>query len=73
LFFDRTPLKEVATIIEDQYGVKVRLADQSIGDSLITGIMPNNNLDALLKALLGTTDFDVTQGDGEILIKAPAH
>jgi transmembrane sensor len=73
LFFDKTPLRDVATIIEDQYGVKVHLADPSLGDSTITGIMRNNDLNTLLKALQATTDFDVTNIDGTIEIKAPAH
>lgn len=73
LFFDKTPLRDVATIIEDQYGVKVHLADPSLGDSTITGIMRNNDLSTLLKALQATTDFDVTNIDGTIEIKAPAR
>lgn len=73
LFFDKTPLKEVAGIIEDQYGIKVELSDQSLGDSTITGIMPNNNLEVLLQALQATSDFDVVKGDGKIRIKTPTH
>jgi transmembrane sensor len=73
LFFDKTPLKEVVAIIEDQYGVKIGLSDQSIADSTITGIMPNNNLDVLLQALEATTDFNVINSNGIILIKAPNH
>jgi transmembrane sensor len=73
LFFDKTPLKEVVAIIEDQYGVKVSLSDQSIADSTITGIMPNNNLDVLLQALEATSDFNVVNSNGNILIKAPTH
>jgi ferric-dicitrate binding protein FerR (iron transport regulator) len=73
LFFDKTPLKEVAAIIQDQYGVKVQLADAAIGDSVITGIMPNNNLNVLLQSLEATTDFEVTHSDGIILIGAPAR
>jgi len=73
LFFDRTPLKDVAAIIEDQYGVKVSLSDQSIADSTITGIMRNTNLDVLLQAIETATDFDVINSNGNILIKAPSH
>jgi len=73
LFFDKTPLKEVVNIIEDQYGVKVQLADPSLGDSTITGMMPNNNLQRLLHAMQETKNFDVIQSDGRIEIKAPAR
>ena len=73
LFFDRTPLKDVVGIIEDQYGVKVQLADSSLADSTITGIMPNNNLEKLLQAMQATKNFDVIRKDGDIEIKEPAH
>jgi transmembrane sensor len=73
LIFDKTPLREVANIIEDQYGVRVTLQDQSIADSTITGIMQNNNLDVLLKALEITSDFNVERGNGTITIKASSH
>jgi transmembrane sensor len=68
LLFDKTPLREVAGIIEDQYGVKVNLL--ATGDSTITGILPNNNLDVLLQALETTADFDVSRDSGTITIKA---
>lgn len=73
LFFDKTPLKEVVNIIEDQYGVKVQLANPSLGDSTITGIMPNNNLEKLLQAMQATTNFDVIQREGRIEINAPSR
>jgi ferric-dicitrate binding protein FerR (iron transport regulator) len=70
LIFDKTPLRNVVNIIEDQYGVKVALADQSIADSTISGIMPNDNLDILLQALEVTSDFDVLRDNGRITIKS---
>jgi transmembrane sensor len=72
LIFDKTPLRQVAAIIEEQYGVKVNLADRSIGDSTITAILPNNNLNVLLQALETTSDFDVLRDGGTITIKASA-
>lgn len=73
LVFDKTPMHKVAAIIEEQYGVKVTLADPSIGDSVISGILPNNNLNVLLQALETTSDFDVNRDGGNITIKASAH
>jgi len=72
LVFDKTPLSKVSAIIEEQYGVKVTLQDPTIGDSTISGILPNNNLNVLLQALETTSDFDVTRDGGNILIKASA-
>lgn len=73
LVFDKTPLRQVAAIIEEQYGVKVTLQDTSIGDSTISGILPNNNLNVLLQALETTSDFDVIRDGSGITIKASAH
>jgi ferric-dicitrate binding protein FerR (iron transport regulator) len=73
LIFDKTPLRQVATIIEEQYGVKVKLADPSIGDSTISGILRNDNLPVLLQALETTNDYDVLREGGTITIRASIH
>jgi transmembrane sensor len=71
LNFDNTPLKDVAIMISNHYGVVIKLSDQSIGEKPITGMMPNNNLDDLLKALEATNDFKITRTDKTILISTP--
>ncbi|HET6254933.1 MAG TPA: FecR domain-containing protein [Puia sp.] len=70
LLFDKTPLKDVVGIIKDQYGVQIELEDQSIGDSTITGIVRNDNLDVFLQALESTSDYEVIRKEGKIAIKA---
>jgi ferric-dicitrate binding protein FerR (iron transport regulator) len=71
LDFANTPIREVAKIIARDYGVKVTLADKSIGESTISGIMPNDNLDVLIQALEATGDYKITKSDGEIIISGP--
>jgi ferric-dicitrate binding protein FerR (iron transport regulator) len=73
LVFDKTPLRKIAGIIEEQYGVKVILQDPSIGDITISAILPTNNLNVLLQALETTSDFDVLRNGDTITIKASAH
>jgi transmembrane sensor len=73
LLFDKTPLKDVVGIIKDQYGVQIELEGQSIGDSTISGIVRNDNLDVFLQALETTSDYEVIRKDGKIAIKASAH
>jgi ferric-dicitrate binding protein FerR (iron transport regulator) len=68
LSFDNTSLKDVAAIIKEQYGVTVRLDGERVGEKTVSGIMPNNNLDVLLKALEATTEFKIVQRDDEISI-----
>jgi len=68
LFFNNTSLKEVAAIIKEQYGVTVRLEGDTIERKTVGGIMRNDNLDILLKALELTTDCKIVRRDDEISI-----
>lgn len=68
LIFDKTPLRDIVTIIKDLYGIPVRLAADSIGDKTVCGILPNNNLDVLLQALEATADFEVVRENDSIII-----
>ncbi|MEP6616229.1 MAG: FecR domain-containing protein [Ginsengibacter sp.] len=70
LVFDNTTLKEIATIIKDHYGVDVQFADKSVADKTITGIMPNDNLDVLLKALEATLDCNIQHANNKIVINS---
>jgi len=70
LVFDKTPLKEIATIITDQYGIPVKLGDDSVGEKTVCGILPNNNLQVLIQALEATSDFDLNYSDKEIVIRS---
>jgi ferric-dicitrate binding protein FerR (iron transport regulator) len=75
LVFNKTPLKDIATIINEQYGVPVKLA---VGEECpymqtVSGIMPNNNLDVLLQALVATSEFNVTRASGNDTITIKSH
>ncbi len=70
LVFDGTPLHELVTIINDHYGVHIKLADPSIGDSTISAILPNNNLEVLLRSLEATAEFDISKDGDQIIIRA---
>jgi transmembrane sensor len=71
VFLDSTPLRELVNIVYDQYGVRIHLTGDSTGSKTITAILPNNNLEKLLKGLEMTREFQVTrQVDGEITIAA---
>jgi ferric-dicitrate binding protein FerR (iron transport regulator) len=69
LDFENTPMKEVASMITDIYGIKVTLADQALADSTIAGVMPNDNLDVFLQALGALSKYDIERSDKEILIR----
>jgi transmembrane sensor len=72
LFFYYTPLPELVNIVYDQYGVRLQLAGDSTAKKTVTGILRNNSLEELLKALEMTREFDVIgkQDSGGITIVA---
>ena len=70
LVFNKTPLRELVTIVNDHYGVNLQLENASLGDSTISAILPNNNLDVLLQSLEATTEFDIIRKEGQIKIQA---
>jgi len=69
LIFDGTPLRDLITIIRENYGVTV-VTDGELEEKKLYGIMPNDNLDVLLLALQSTGDFDIIHEGNKILIKA---
>src|SRR5260221_2267140 len=69
LIFDGTPLRDLITIIRENYGVTVTTAGEGIEEKKLYGIMPNDNLDVLLLALQSTGDFEILHEGTNILIK----
>jgi ferric-dicitrate binding protein FerR (iron transport regulator) len=65
--FYNTPMKEVAPMITELYGIKVTLA--GVADSTVTGVMPNDNLEVILQSLEALSKFDIVRTDKEILIR----
>ena len=51
LVFDHAPLREVARLIEDQYGYRVEITDPRLPDEELTLKLPQNDLDILLQSL----------------------
>jgi transmembrane sensor len=70
LIFDGTPLRDLITIIRENYGVTVTTSDEGLEEKKLYGIMPNDNLDVLLLALQSTGDFEIIHEGNKILIKA---
>ena len=73
LIFDNTPLRELVRIIREHYGISVQLANEGIADKTISGILPNDNLDVLLRTLEATSDFDVVREGNTILIREHSY
>ncbi|OQP46108.1 hypothetical protein A4H97_31535 [Niastella yeongjuensis] len=66
--FEKTPMKEVADLVADLYGIKVTLANEAAATDSLSGIIPNDNLDEFVQ-LLTLFKYDVEKSDKEILIR----
>ncbi|HEX2535296.1 MAG TPA: FecR domain-containing protein [Chitinophagaceae bacterium] len=71
LFFDNTPMEQVARQITELYGLPVQLPEASVAQKTVSGIMPNDNLDILLRSLEATTDFRIERRPDGIVVLEP--
>jgi ferric-dicitrate binding protein FerR (iron transport regulator) len=69
IFLDNTPLSQLIKIIHEQYGVDVEPADTPSESRTLSGILANDNLDVLLRALELTGDFKIIRDKDKIIIK----
>jgi ferric-dicitrate binding protein FerR (iron transport regulator) len=67
--FENITMKEAAKIITEHYGVKVTLADETVAEKRLTGIMPNDNLDVLIRALEVAYSFEITKTNNELIFQ----
>ncbi len=65
---EETPLRKVAVMIADTYGVTVRPADEHLMNRKITGIIPTDHLDTLLEALSLSLNVQITRQGNQVLI-----
>ncbi|SHE45859.1 FecR family protein [Fodinibius roseus] len=68
LVFDRTPLAEVAKRIKDIYGVDFQLNDYELRETLVSGSLPNNNINVFLNTLENMLERPVTNKNGVIIL-----
>jgi transmembrane sensor len=66
--FDNTAISDVIKLIDTHYGVKVEVSDPKLLNQTVTGVFPNDNLDALLKALELTRDYKVERTDDKVIL-----
>ncbi|MBS1730889.1 MAG: FecR domain-containing protein [Bacteroidetes bacterium] len=71
LVFDNTPLEEAIKQINAQYDAHIIIADSSISQTTITGILPNDNLEILLNSLEATMNFKIVRNNDQISIIKP--
>jgi transmembrane sensor len=66
--FEKTPMKEVAELVADLYGIKVTLAYEAATTDSLSGIMPSDNLDDFVQVLT-FSGYDVEKTGKEMLIR----
>lgn len=71
ILFNDTPLTEVVAKIKEHYGEQVVIEDEQLARKTVTGMMPNDNLDVLLKSLEATLEATVVRKDGRITLTHP--
>ena len=63
---ENATLSEVAVMIEETYGIPVRVTDKGLANKKITGTLPTAHLNNLLEALSATLDVRIVQTSEEI-------
>jgi transmembrane sensor len=71
IVFDNSSIREVALVVEEYYGLRLRIQDQTIEDLRITGTLPTNNEASFLKALSVVLNLEVVkESDRDVLLKS---
>ena len=57
--FDETPLREVAYMLEESYGLRVEIVDPELGDRVLIGSLRAENAEQLLRSISELLDIHV--------------
>jgi transmembrane sensor len=68
LIFQGTSIRNIATILEDTYGMNVVIADSALAETRFTATIPAERLDVLLEILSELLGVPVTQERNRIII-----
>jgi ferric-dicitrate binding protein FerR (iron transport regulator) len=71
IVLDNTSLAEIAQLIEDNYGRRVVVRAGAATGKRLSGSVPSNNLNVLLKALSQLFGLNITRQADQIIIDAP--
>ncbi|MDI3320581.1 FecR family protein [Pinibacter soli] len=69
LEFDKTPMKEVITMLEDNYGFKVRVEDDEVYNKTISGAVSTENDTILLASISAAINMQLERKGKEIVIR----
>ena len=69
LTFENHSIQEVITLIENNFGVFIEVADASILDEQITGTLPSHDIDVVLSGLSKTFGMNISRDGDKVLIR----
>lgn len=69
LIFEETPIREIAKILEDNYGYEVMIENKDIEEKRFNGTIQADKLDILLTAIAETHQLNITQDNNKLIIK----
>lgn len=67
LFFNQTPLREVANILEDTYGIQVVFESEEIADRKLSGEISSDKATDILKAIKESFDINITHEGSQVV------
>jgi ferric-dicitrate binding protein FerR (iron transport regulator) len=70
LNFENTPVPEAARMITEIYGVELIAGDDIIKSKVLTGVMPNDDLNVLLEAIEATLECKAERVGEKIVLKS---
>lgn len=68
LVFDATTIADIATRLQDTYGVEVVVASPALKRRKFTGTFPSNNLDLLCENLAATFNLQIVRRQNQVIL-----
>ena len=70
LTFDGTPLSNLVSVLQENYGLHVTLADSTLEDQKLWGSVPSNDADLLLEAISSSFNLNIEKSGDEVIISS---
>lgn len=67
--FDHTPLKEVIEIVEATHGIKISVSNPALLEETITGKVPSENINELVKSMTRLFNLSYTMKGSELILQ----
>ena len=67
--FEGTPIKDIAQMLEDNFGYKVTIEDENLASRKFTANIPSHNVETLLALIAESLDVKVEKTNNTIIIK----